>query len=86
MKRSGRFTMVGFREANLLFHFTALLATGLVALWLIDLPSALLVMILALAFSPLSFFTAAPDGTMQGAYGWGNAWRYLGALLVVPAR
>lgn len=84
MKGSGRFTIVGFREANLLFHFVTLLATGLVALWLIDLPAALLVMIIGLAFSPLSFFSAAPDGTMQGSYGWGNTLRYLGALLVVP--
>lgn len=84
MKRSGHFTIVGFREANLIFHLAAMLVTGLVALWLIDLPSAALIMILALAFSPLSFFGPGPDGTFDGAYGWGNALRYLGALVVVP--
>lgn len=84
MTRTGRFTVVGFRETNLLFHAITLTAAGLIALWLIDLPSALLVMILALAFSAVSFFNAAADGTFDGAYGWGNALRYVGAIIVCP--
>lgn len=85
MKATGRFNLVGYRQANLMFHYAAMAATVLIALWLIDLPGALLVMVLALAFSPLGFFSVAPDGTFAGNYGWGNAWRYLGALIVVPA-
>jgi hypothetical protein len=84
MKAVGGFTVVGYRETTLLFNLVTLIAVGLLAVWLIDVPSALLVMVIALTFSPLSFFRPESDGTFGGAYGWGNALRYLGALIVVP--
>ena len=84
MKWTDDFSVTGFRRANLLFNFVTLLAVGLAAAWLIDAPTTLLIMVLALAFSPLAFFRPMADGTFEGAYGWGNALRYLGAVLVVP--
>lgn len=85
MTRVGDFTIVGFREANLAIHFTTTLAVGLLAWWLIDTASAVLVLMVGVAFSPISFFGPLPDATFQGSYGWGNGFRYLGALLVVPS-
>ena len=85
MTRVSDFTVVGFREANLAIHFATTLAVGLLAWWLIDTGSAALILMLGVAYSPISFFGPQVDGTFQGAYGWGNGFRYLGALLVVPA-
>ncbi|HEX8030579.1 MAG TPA: hypothetical protein VF491_19025 [Vicinamibacterales bacterium] len=84
MKWSDQFDIVGYREANLVLHFAATAIVGLLAWWTLGFPSALAVLILAWSFSPLGFFTPANDGTYQGFYGWGNAMRYLGALIVVP--
>jgi hypothetical protein len=69
----------------LLFHFLTMTAVGLLAWAMVGTLEALLVLAIGIAFSPLQFFTPQPDGTFFGAYGWGNGFRYLGALLVVPA-
>ena len=85
MTRVSDFTIVGYREANLAIHLATTLAVGLLAWWLIDGASAVLVLVLAAAYSPLRLFYPHPDATFWGFYGWGNGFRYLGALLVVPA-
>lgn len=85
MTRVSDFTIVGYREATLAIHLATTLAVGLLAWWLIDAASAVLVLVLAVAFSPISFFGPQSDTTFYGAYGWGNGFRYLGAVLVVPA-
>ena len=84
MTTGDRFTIVGFREANLAFHFIGVLAVGLLGWWLLGFPAAVMILILSMAYSPLSFFSPSPDGTFGGGYGWSNALRYLGVLLVVP--
>lgn len=84
MSATGRFDIVGFREANLLFHFLTMTAVGVMAWATLGTAAALVVLAIGLAFSPLQFFVPQPDGTFFGAYGWGNGFRYLGALLVVP--
>ena len=85
MTKVSGFTVVGFREANLAIHLTTTIAVGLLAWWLIDAASAMLILVIAVAYSPISFFGPLPDATFRGSYGWGNGFRYLGALLVVPA-
>lgn len=69
-------------ETGLLPHFATLLSIGMLAAWLIDLPSALLVVILAVAFSPLSVFLPASNAGAETARA--SAVTFLGALLVVP--
>src|SRR5262249_45971307 len=42
-------------------------------------------LLLAVAYSPLAFFSTTADGTLAGFYGWANASRYFAALVVVVA-
>ena len=85
MSTTGRFDIVGYREANLLFHFLTMAAVGVMAWSSIGTGAALLVLAIGVSFSPLQFFVPQPDGTFSGGYGWSNGFRYLGALLVVPS-
>ena len=84
MKITGRFDIAGYRETNLLFHFITMAVVGVIAWASIGTIAALVVIVIGTVFSPLQFFAPQADGTFFGAYGWGNGFRYLGSLIVVP--
>ncbi len=84
MKVTGRFDIVGFRQANVLFHLVTFGAVAIVAYLTCGFAAMLLIVFLGVAYSPLSLFGSGADGTIVGAYGWGNGLRYLGSLIVVP--
>jgi hypothetical protein len=85
MKLSGSFDIVSFRTAWAIQQFIAVLAVGAAACWWLGAIPAVAVLLLSFTYSPIAFFQTAPDGTWAGLYGWSNACRYLGPLLVVPA-
>jgi hypothetical protein len=84
MKWSGHFDIVSFREAQVGLHLLTFGAVAVLACLMCGVWVALPVVVLAVVYSPLAFFSIGGDGTMAGSYGWGNGLRYLGALLVVP--
>jgi hypothetical protein len=85
MQRSGHFDIVSFRTAWAAMNFAALFVVACAAALWLDLPSAAAVIVLAVIYSPLSFFGTAPDGTLRGFYGWANGLRYIAPLIVVPS-
>src|SRR5262249_10006797 len=85
MKWSGAINIVSFRSAWASFHFAALLILGIAAYSWLGFTGAVLAIVLALMYSPLSFYATATDGTLAGFYGWGNPLRYLMPLIVVGA-
>ena len=84
VKLSRQFTIVSVREASMCMHLITFLAVATLAYLLTGLWAALLVIVLAVSFSPLAFFRFAGDGIVDGFFGWGNSARYVGALAVVP--
>jgi hypothetical protein len=85
MRHSAGFTIVSFRTAWAVFHFTTLLAIAVAAYLWLGLGPAGAVVVLAVTYSPLAFYGTAPDGTLSGFYGWGSGLRYLAPILIVPA-
>jgi hypothetical protein len=85
MKASGHFDIVAFRQAQLAIHFGTFVIVAIVAYYALGFWAMWLALLMAITLSPLSFFWTAADGTMNGMYGWGNALRYLGPLIVVPS-
>jgi hypothetical protein len=85
MKAVGRFDIVSFRTAWALFNLFGLFIVAAVAYYWIGIIGVLAVVPLALAYSPLAFYATYPDGTFGGYYGWANALRYAGTLVVVPS-
>lgn len=84
MKLRG-FTVVSFRESELVFQLITFVAVGVLAHWVAGVWGMVLIVLIGAAYSPLALFHPTLDGTMDGFFGWGNGLRYLGALLVVPA-
>jgi hypothetical protein len=85
MQALGHFDIPAFRTAWAVFNLIGLFIVGCVAYYWIGILGALAVIPLALAYSPLAFYATYPDGTFGGYYGWANALRYSGTLIVVPA-
>lgn len=85
MKASGRFDMVGYREAGAWFHFLSTLIVLCVAAATLEGWALVSIVALGLVHTPLSLFQFGEDGTLGGYYGWGNGLRYMGALLVTVA-
>ena len=84
MKLQKHFDVVSFRAGWAAFHLTAVLVVGMAAnLWLGFLP-ALFVIVVGLAYSPLSFYYTLADGTFAGFYGWANPLRYVAPLVIAP--
>lgn len=85
MTLSGQFNLVGFREAFLAIHLLSFAIVAGLARAHAGARSAWLVLLLGIICSPLKLFLFMADGSPGESYGWGNAARYLGALMVVPA-
>ena len=85
MTQQRHFDIVSFRTACAILNFAALVAAGLAAYCWVGFAAAVLVVVLAMIYSPFAFFFTVGDGTFAGVYGWGFAGRYLAPLLVVPA-
>jgi hypothetical protein len=85
MKTSRRFDVVSFREAQVGLHLVTFATVAVFAYLTVGFWPMLLILLVAIIYSPLTFFRPGADGTMVGSYGWGNALRYVGALLVVPS-
>ena len=85
MSRTDQFNLVGFREAFLVLHLVSFAAFALLARAHVGFGPAWFVVLLGVICSPLKFFQFMADGTPGDTYGWGNALRYLGPLVVVPA-
>lgn len=85
MSRTDKFNLVGFREAFLVLHLVSFAAFALMARAHAGFGLAWLVVLLGAICSPLKFFQFMADGTPGDNYGWGNALRYMGPLVVVPA-
>ena len=85
MSRTDQFNLVGFREAFLLLHLVSFAGFALLARAHVGFGPAWLVVLLGVICSPLTFFQFMADGTPGDTYGWGNALRYMGPLVVVPA-
>jgi hypothetical protein len=84
MKATGRFDIVSFREADVARHFVTFAVAATFAFLVLGFWSMLLIVPLMITFSPLTMFQPHVSGIMVGFYGWGNALRYLGAVVVVP--
>jgi hypothetical protein len=84
MRESGRFDLAAFRTAWAAINFAALTVVALVASWWLAPAPAVAVVLLAVTYSPLSFYGTQPDGALSGFFGWANALRYLAPLVVVP--
>src|SRR5262249_30996583 len=85
MTRLFQFDIVGFRESFAAIQFVTLAAWSMVAYAWMGLAGAVAALLLAVAYSPLAFFSTTADGTLAGFYGWANASRYFAALVVVVA-
>jgi hypothetical protein len=85
MRQLGHFDIVSFRTAWAAMNFAALVMVACAAALSLDLWSAVAVVVLAVVYSPLSFFGTAPDGTLRGFYGWANGLRYMAPLIVAPS-
>jgi hypothetical protein len=85
VRQTGHFDIVSFRTAWASLNFAALLVTACAAALWLDVWSAAAVLLLAVVYSPLSFFGTDADGTLRGFYGWANGLRYMSPLLVVPS-
>jgi hypothetical protein len=85
MRQTGHFDIVSFRTAWAALNFGALLIVACAAFFWVDFWPAVAVVGLAVTYSPLAFFSTAPDGTLRGFYGWANALRYIAPLIVVPS-
>ena len=84
MKFQERFDVVGFRVAQATLQFLATIVVALLAYAWCGWWRAVVILLLALAYSPLRFLFPLADGTMGGDYEWGNAWRYLGPVVAIP--
>ncbi len=82
MKASGRFDVTGSREATALCHFLTTLIFALVVFTLLPFAWALAALVLALSYSPLTYFLWS-DGVLVGFYGWANGLRYAGSFLLL---
>src|SRR5262245_21663626 len=80
-----QFDIVGFREASAVIQFAMLTAWSLTTYAWLGFAGAVAALLLAVAYSPLAFYSTWADGTFAGFYGWANASRYFAALLVVVA-
>jgi hypothetical protein len=85
MRAQGHFDIPAFRNAWAVFNLIGLFIVAGVAYYWIGFIGALAVVPLALAYSPLAFYATYSDGTFRGYYGWANALRYCGTIVVVPA-
>lgn len=84
MKRARGFDIVSFRTAFASFQFVTLLIVAIAAYAWLGLASASAVVVLAVIYSPLAFYGTASDGTLSGFYGWGNGFRTITPIVVVP--
>ena len=84
MKHARGFDIVSFRTAFASFQFMTLLVVAIAAYAWLGFASASAVVILAVIYSPLAFYGTAPDGTLFGFYGWGNGFRTIAPVVVVP--
>jgi hypothetical protein len=83
MRLADSFDIVSFRTAWAAVEFVTMVAWGLAAYWWLGLVGAVAGMLLAMTYSPLSFFYTLPDGTLAGYYGWANPLRYFPTLVAV---
>ena len=84
MSLTSQFNMVGLREGFLLIHLGTVSVFALLARAHAGSASAWLVLFIGLICSPLKFFAFGADGSPGESFGWGNAARYLSAIVVVP--
>jgi hypothetical protein len=83
MKLTGQFTIVGFRNANASIHFLSVLIFAVFVFQLLKAWEAVLVVLLAMTYSPFRLLTFVNNASaLGGFYGWTNEFRYLGVLLV----
>lgn len=85
MKVQRHFDVVAFRAVWAAFHLTAVLAIGIAAYLWLGLVPAVCVIVVAMAYSALSFYYTITDGTFYGFYGWANPLRYIAPVIVAPA-
>lgn len=82
VRRSGQFDIVGYRNAGAAVHWMATFLVFLIALLALPLPAAALAILFAECYSPLRLYYWESAGSLSGFYGWGNALRYMGVLVV----
>ena len=82
MRLSGKFSLLGFREAQAMIILFGYCLFALVAFRVLSTPWALLAILLSITLSP---FTSVPWTPVGGIaiWGWPNPLRYLGALILV---
>jgi len=85
MKSTGHFDIVSYREAGAFIFLVTMFVFCLIAFLFLGVGWGLAALLFGLAYSPLHFFFWQPDGTLDGFHGWGNGFRYLGAIVVEPS-
>ncbi len=82
MKWMGPFDLVTYRKAGAAIYCLSVFLFCFVAAMVLPAWAVPPVLLLGLLYSPLTFYYWGPDGALGGFYGWANAFRYMGILIV----
>lgn len=81
MKTSGQFTLLGFRQAQATIDFIGYCLFAVIAFLVLDIPYALLAVLLSLTISPFHQLGWIGNNSLL-IWGWPNPLRYMGSLIL----